>query len=312
MRLCSSFLGLPVLYAAYRCGRLLDPGGRLGLAAAAWVAFLPQFTFVTATVRSDSTANALAALVFLFAASMQVQTAGMRRLALGTGISLGLGLLSKFTFVSIVPIGLLAPLLARPRPPRAWLAASLWVACPTVAIPGLYYAAFPEARSALAHMLGTTLRLRPDAFHWDYLAGIPSPLFIDLFFARFGWANVAVPRALSLLAFALCGSGTMVTLVYLWRLRRCRQPAAVRILAVLSLGIVLTAAGTLRFNLSEIQPQGRLLFPALVPWALVMFAGVWHATTPRSRALATLASTLFMLGFNGYALLGVVVPAYYG
>jgi hypothetical protein len=55
LRILSSLWGLISVYAAYRIGTLIDDShGLLGIAAAGWVAFLPQFTSINASVRGDT------------------------------------------------------------------------------------------------------------------------------------------------------------------------------------------------------------------------------------------------------------------
>jgi 4-amino-4-deoxy-L-arabinose transferase-like glycosyltransferase len=312
IRLYLSSFGLAVIYAAYRIGYLLDKNsGWLGIAAAGWVGFLPQFTFVNANVRSDTLANAIAAFVFLLAVLMQTSKTQTNKLALGTGVLLGLGLISKYTFVYILPIGLLSVILVNLRFPRAWLKLLAWVMLPAILIVVAYYLTFAEARAALIYTTTTTLKIRPNALTWDYLQRIWQPLFIDLFFARFGWANIAVPATLSRVAFALWCIGTAVTLAQAWQQRHTENRLPLKIITLLSMGVILAIIGVVRFNLSQFQPQGRLLFPALVPWTLLAFWGWWQVLSTRGRMLITIVALAFMLAFNLYALFFVLVPAYY-
>ncbi len=312
IRLYLSLFGLAVIYAAYRIGCLLDKnGGWLGIVAAGWIAFLPQFTFVNANVRSDTLTNAIAAFVFLLAVLMQTPNKQINKFALGIGFLLGLGLLSKYTFVYIIPIGLLAVILVNPRSPHNWFKPLAWTMLPAILIVVAYYLTFAEARAALIYTTTTTLKIRPTALTWDYLQRIWQPLFIDLFFARFGWANIAAPAALSRVAFALWCIGAAITLARIWQRRHTENPLPLKIITLLSIGTILAVIGVTRFNLSQFQPQGRLLFPALVPWSLLAFWGWFQVLSTRGRMLITIAAPAFMLAFNLYALLFVLVPAYY-
>jgi hypothetical protein len=73
----------------------------------------------------------------------------------------------------------------------------------------------------------------------------------------------------------------------------------------------LAVAGVIRFNLSVFQPQGRLLFPVLVPWAVFLFWGCWQILSARGKIVLGIAATGFMLVFNVFALFFCLAPAYY-
>ncbi|OGO74234.1 MAG: hypothetical protein A3K45_00775 [Chloroflexi bacterium RIFOXYC12_FULL_59_14] len=313
IRMLLSLLGLPVIFAAYRLGSLVDKeSGFLGIAAAGWVAFLPQFTFINTSVRSDTLTNAIAALVFLTAALMQTSGEQRDRNALLMGILLGLGLISKNTFVYMVPIGLIAVILSDPRAPRTWLRLALLVLSPALILWGAYYLAFDEARIAFAYTLTTALKINPELLTWKHLQEIPEPLLIDLFYARFGWANVAPPAICSKFAFGFWSVGSCISLIQSVRFfRRPELGQQMKIVALLFVGMLLAFIGVVRFNLSVVQPQGRLLFPALLPWAILGFWGVWQILPKRSEKIVAILIVSFMLLFNIYALCFVLAPAYW-
>lgn len=314
IRILLSLLGLPVIFAAYRLGGLADnkKSGFLGIAAAGWVAFLPQFTFINASVRSDTLTNAIAALVFLTAVLMQTSGEQRDRNALLTGILLGLGLISKNTFVYMLPIGLIAVILSAPRAPRTWLRLTMLVLAPALILWGVYYLAFVEARAAFAYTLTTALKINPELLTWKHLQEIPEPLLIDLFYARFGWANVAPPAIWSKIAFGFWSVGICITLVQSVRFsRKPELSQQMKIIALLLVGMLLAFIGVVRFNLSVVQPQGRLLFPALLPWAILGLWGVWQILPKRSEKIAAILTISFMLLFNIYALFFALAPAYW-
>jgi 4-amino-4-deoxy-L-arabinose transferase-like glycosyltransferase len=312
IRIYSALLGLAVIYATYRIGCILDKnGGWLGIAAAGWVAFLPQFTFVNSNVRSDTLANAIAALLFLLAVVMQTSNAQTNKLALGMGILLGLGLLSKYTFVYIIPIGLLTVILVNPSSPRIWLKPLTLVMLPTILIIAAYYLTFAEARAALTYTITTPskMKVRPDLFTFEYLKQASDDLLIGFFFARFGWLNVQVPTSFSRIAFGLWGVGTTITLAQLWRQRDNRKTTpSLKIIFLLSIIIMFAIVGLL---LSIYRTGERHLFPTLAAWSCLGVWGWWQILSTRGRAILTLAAGGFMLAFNLYALFFALVPAYY-
>ncbi|MCX7839020.1 MAG: glycosyltransferase family 39 protein [Anaerolineae bacterium] len=311
IRLFLSLLGLIVIYAAYRIGNVCDRQNWLGIGAAGWVAFLPQFTFINASVRSDTLTNTVAALVLLFAVLMQLPRANTSRLALAIGFLLGVGLLCKYTFVYILPVGLIAIILTSPRAPRLWIKPFVLMGLPTLILVAIYYLAFTEARAALIYTFNSALRLDPNTLNWKYLTKVLQPLFIEIFFARFGWANVTVPGIFSHIAFALWGIGVVSTLGHLWWLRHTVDSHTQKIILLLSVSILFAIIGVIRFNLSTFQPQGRLLFPALVAWAVVSIWGWYQLLSPRAQKIATITVIVSMLVFNLYALFFALVPAHY-
>ncbi len=313
IRVFLSLLGLPVIFAVYKVGCLLDKeSGSLGIAAAGWVAFLPQFTFINASVRSDTLANAIAALVFLIAALLQASAAHRNKNTLLMGVFIGLGLISKNTFIYIAPIGLMAIILSDPRIPRTWLRPTTLVYAPALVLWSTYYLAFGEARTALSYTLTTTLKINPTLLTWGHFLGILRPLWIDLFYARFGWANVAPPAIWSWITFCSWSIGCCVTLIQGIRLyRKSGLNLQVKIITMLFFGILLAFIGIVRFNFSVVQPQGRFLFPALLPWAILGFWGIWQNLSKRAEKIATILIISFMLIFNIYALFFTLMPAYW-
>lgn len=314
MRLVSALSGLVVIAAAFSVGKRLSPQSDwLGLAGAGVIAFLPQFTFINASVRGDTLTNALAALVFWLSARVQFSEKPSSKDIFFLGALLGLGLLGKNTFLYMVPIGFLALFLSAPRfgvnEWKNFFKLALFILLPWLA----YYLAFDEARQAFAHTTSMMLKINPDYLNWAYLKTIPGPLLIDLFYARFGWANLSLPWPLTGAIFGLwcLGSGLSLTLFLSLAAKTWREPA-VKILLLLLAGEVLALMGALRFNLSIYQPQGRFLFPALLPWAFLGLWGVWQKIPALKQKHAAFWAMGGMLVFNLYALLGVLFPAYWG
>ncbi len=311
IRLALIPFGLLVLGSAYRIGQILDSKDRtLGIAAAGWIAFLPQFVFISATIRNDTLANALGALVLLLAVLVQTSPSKSHHALLG--ILIGLGALTKYTFLYIAPVALLAVIIANLHSPRDWVKPLMFILIPAALLWGGYHLAFDEARIALAYTFSTALRIKPDTLTWDYLARIPVPLLIELFFARFGWAGVGPQAAWSRLAFGAWSVGAFATALQAKQLYQSSDAnQSRRIILLMTIAWLSASIGVVRFNLSDFQPQGRYLFPALVAWSLIGFWGLWQMLTRRGKVLVTLASTTAMLTFNLYALFFTLVPTYY-
>lgn len=311
IRMVTSLLGLIVIYATYQTGCLLD-GRLLGLVAAAWVAFLPQFTFITSSVRSDTAANAVGALVFYRACLLQFQDEAQKhRSALIIGVLMGVGLLTKYTFLFVPLVIVPAVLFARWRSAAARFKAAALVLTPMLLSCSLYCLAYDEARAALVHALAAMLGVNLKTLLPDYLFKVVRHLLVELFFARFGWANVLISNRASWLAFCLWLAGAAMTLVQFFRYRkRLDRQCQLRAIAVLIAGILAAFAGVVWFNLSVFQPQGRFLFPALAAWAVTGFWGLWQILGSRGRLVVGGAALCSMLLFNLYALVRLA-GAYY-
>ena len=122
LRLTSVILGAGVVLLAYLIGRQLFPGrGWLALAAAAFVAFLPQHVAMLASVNNDSLAELIIAAILLLLIVTITKTsketmpvAAQNRLVTDSGptditlillgILLGFGFLTKVTVYILVPV----------------------------------------------------------------------------------------------------------------------------------------------------------------------------------------------------------------
>jgi hypothetical protein len=81
---------------------------------------------------------------------------------------------------------------------------------------------------------------------------------------------------------------------------------------------VITAAAAIAFFVAyldmpyPVPPQGRYLFVAILPIAVVFTAGMSAWIPPRRRARALLPFVALLLTFDLVTLLGVVLPFFYG
>ena len=106
MRLSSLAMGAGVIVFAYLTTRLVVSSRATALIAAATVATLPKFVFLSSVVNSDNLVNLIAAaVVYLSVRSLTVDhpsSRQVRRFAIGLGLLVGLSLATKLTAVAIV------------------------------------------------------------------------------------------------------------------------------------------------------------------------------------------------------------------
>ncbi len=330
-RLLSVFLGVVVVMAAGVVARELfgdEPLVRYGVPL--FVALHPMFAFAQAGVNNDSLLNALAAVTFLWMVRCLVRGTSVTRLAT-LAISLGLALVVKRTAVFLLPPAVLALVLAsatRARQRWATLAVSLlaviavglgswrlWQAGGASILPA------PWRDAALRYLFN-----EPDQ-PTRMLAVLRSPAgravlleygwrMHDTFWGSYGWDVIRYARPLYA-AFAVLGALGVLGFVARALRRRLSWPQGAAVLTSMAAlgGTVVAACLFFGAYLTEAYappPQGRYLMATVIPYALVLVAGLggWLAPDRQARALRVLLVAL--LAFDVGTLVGLVIPYYYG
>lgn len=306
LRSFGALLGLLTVWGVWRCGRLLAPKKPgVALAAAAAVAFLPQFTFVAGYVNNDLPAAAagawLTALVLQRLRPGKTVTVGW---AAGITLLLFVAAATRPNAAGLVVLVILA-LLALQKKHHGWknvlalslgmtLAglASLWAVRTVLPSFWLTWSGHFEAR-----LLGGTALTPLDGF-----LGISRSLV-----GVFGWMDVPLPpwvyATTGLLALLLLGS-------LIAQLCRSSDTWFRTVVGVLAAGFLGVGVPTFLNALSRGQTQGRYLFPAL--GILAVLSGLAACGSYDARTGWRLASViaLLLLAGNVAALRGVLAPTY--
>jgi 4-amino-4-deoxy-L-arabinose transferase-like glycosyltransferase len=290
--------GLTLLVAFLIALQMLPP--LLAAAVPVVMAGIPMFTAVSASVSADPLANLLAAAILL----ALIHPSKNPRWAVATGALLGLGLLTKLALAIFVPIVFLV-LLNRSRQ----LAKDSVVVFGTAALimlPWLvhqvttYGWSDPLAMTRHAEVVSDQPRLMSltPEYAWQFLTTT-----FHSFWAQFGW--MAIPASNTL--YWIWGALTIAAVVGLAQARaRLAQPAFQVLLAT----IAAACAALLAYNLTFTQFQGRYLFTALVPVAILCVLG-WSAWLPsRLGTLGTLCVAWALVALNVYTFLRVLVPGF--
>ncbi|MCA9968830.1 MAG: DUF2142 domain-containing protein, partial [Anaerolineales bacterium] len=323
LRLFSTLLGLGTLLCLHASARLLWPAdARRALLATAVVAFLPQFNFLHASITNDALIIFLCAAALLQLLQLYVQqTAGApppRRRLLLLGITIGLAALSKTAGILLwlYALGFIGILWLRGKTEaRDWRSRAnlqslisnlLLLSAPVLALAGwLWLRSWalygdPTAASQFVAFAGGDRGYSL----WQVLAE-SGGLWRSLF-AVFGWFNVLPPAWVFwvwngiVLAAAVGGMSAL----------RAGEKSALKALFspawLLFTWLLLVYAGLAAFMLRTEAAQGRLLFPALLPLALGLAAGLaqWR------RRAAFWLPPLLALGTTLACLLGTIAPAY--
>lgn len=306
-RLVSVLLGGATVWMTYLLGMEAGVGEAVALGAAAVVAFLPQFGFISGAVSNDTLVTALCA-VGLWATVRHLRLGPSPRWAAALGVLAGLATLAKLSGAGLLALVAIALLWrAWRRRNAAWLRDAGIVVAVWAAVAGWWFArnaavyGDPTATSRMVEMMGPRAGGTASfAAAWGELRGL-----VGSFWGLFGWFNVPAPQAMyrTFNALALAAAaGWGIRLV----LRRAPQPRA----AWLVVWVAMVGAGLAQWTARTLASQGRLLFPAL-PALAVLFAAGWEALCPRrARGAAMALIGLVFLFWAARAPLFTIRPAY--
>ncbi len=302
-RFVSLALGLLTVLAAWGLGREVFPGSPAALGVAAVVAFTPQFLFISGVASNDSAAAALATAA-LWALARIINRGLSPRRSLIAGLLIGLAALAKTSNLLLVPLALMAfasVQVCKCASRNSRLAIGDWalgighwalVILAAFAVGGWWYlrngllygepfgfrvhANTPWGRTAPASLL-TLLRELPAVYR--------------SFWGAFGWGHVEYP------AWVYLTLGVLVAVSlagWLGALTTRRLPGRGRVFALAAVWCALVFAALLAWMRQIQAPHGRLLFPAIGAWAMLLVGG-WLALprlTLRTSRLTSHASRL--------------------
>ncbi|MBP6471993.1 MAG: glycosyltransferase family 39 protein [Chloroflexi bacterium] len=333
-RWLSVLLGALTVWLAYRLGRQMVPGdARVGLLAAAALAFNPQFVFMTASVNNDVLTAVLgAALVW---ASVQAATKPRLRLFGWLGLLMGLALLTKFALLALWPLPFLAAALAFWRGERK---TAVWGGALVAVLP-LLTAGWWYARAARLYGDPLAWEVHLQAKGSEVLRTTPFTLadlrefgviHFQSYWAWFGWLKIQAPGWVYglLVAFTTAAAVGVILVLRDWRLEtRDRKLFSVQSLIssgpvsvtavlfnVLAVGAIYASLLRYILTINWSGYQGRLAYAAAAPVAALLGLG-WYRLA-RGRELTRRPAVWSALPAVGLAALSVgcllflVRPAY--
>lgn len=297
LRGMSILMGAGTIVATYRLGRVLFPEEvTLSLLAAATLAFVPQFIFISASVNSDSLVNLLSAVAMVEIAQIarnetriacndtHIAYNEMRfpRDVILLGITVGLAVLAKASALVLVPLALAGIIWASPRAWRLWLRGSIVFLIAFAVTAGWWF-----VRNLL--LFGDPLALRwweiayASARRTAPLAPGEIPSFLTAawisFWGNFGWGNLNADDWVYI-ALAVASAAAVIGL----GLRRVRRDPAPRgfWLLIGDVGAVAVLFAWYYNSFPEGGSQGRYMFTALPAIAILLVYG-WSAFLPSWR-----------------------------
>jgi hypothetical protein len=296
LRLQNALYGALLVWLGYAVARRLTPeGDPLRLAAPLLLAGWPGLVAAAGSLNNDTLACVLVSAAWL----AWLGGAAPRRRALAAGALFGAACLAKLTALTQAPLLLLGPLWLGGRGARAALrdAALAGLVALALALPWL-------ARNVALY--GDPLALGVGSVSFERLQAewpgappaLPAPdpaKALFQLFGRFGVANNLSVAAVPALWLPLCALGAAGW----WRARRgAASLAPARWGAACAAAVLCAAAGLVAFSLRYYGGwQGRYLFVAAVPLALLAAEGLTRWLAPRAwlRALLALLALLLAL-----------------
>lgn len=313
----SSLLGLGTIMLTYAIGRTIFPQQRaIPLLAAMLVAFNPQFLFISASVNNDNLVTfASTGLLWQTIRLLAHDRPPTKRDGLALGGWVLAILLTKFTSLAVIGVSVLA-LLIRYRHGQCLKATvRAWGVALGIVIAGSFWW-WLRNQLLYGDPLGLEIYRQVFAIHWRSTP-LPIrewPLLFQTqfrsFWAVFGWMNIYPPQqvyrwiAFGCLAASLgwigCG------------LRQRLERTEAKLLGVLFFAALAHELYSFVFGLmgNSSRWQGRYLFPAIAPIAILLATGLigwagrrWKPVLAGGIAVGLLALAIYMPGW-------VIRPAY--
>jgi hypothetical protein len=337
LRLFSVVLGAILLMLAYRVFVQVFPKNLL-LAATGigFMATVPMHIAMSASINADTFAEVVLAALLLIALARASGTLSDERFVLLGGILYGLALL---TSIKIYPSGLL--LILAELAFRGWgskagdLKSKIlnWQAVVSGARILLFLLALSLvlsfwwfARNALVYGGGDIFGLarhdvvvtgQPTTVEWVAMYGLKNVLadfFIitfKSFWAQFGWMGVLVNDRIYVGLFLLSAVAFVGALLWIFRIGRERGKqigGKWMMWGILGAWMLVVTVDHAFYNLRYFQPQGRYLFPALIPFAAFAVAGLYELLDKRHAWLILSLLYITMLGLDYISLFWFIVP----
>lgn len=334
-RLMSVVFTTAVVMIAWLCARILfpnDPFLQVGIPA--FVALQPMFSYIGSTVNNDNLVKVFTSLVLLAMTWMLMRGSSLPNLALLVGAVM-LSWNTKRVSVFMVPaVALAIPLTFIFHPPRTIIGRLGIIATVIGALIGI----MTVFRSGLLVMWWNRTWQRilysrelPDFGEMLDVFGRVWRTYVTAifksFWASFGWMNVEVHPAWYMLMMLV----SLVALAGLFRLflDRSSVKANVDLRQWMVLGLyglsvlVLLALAFGNFLFAETGdfiwakghlPQGRYLFPAIIPLASLFVLGLqtWVPSEPHMQRLALISLVGGLWTLDLIWFVGRLIPAFYG
>ena len=311
MRWLSLLFGAGAVWLTFKLANELWPDREyLSCLAAAWVAFNPQFLFISAGAMNDSLLVMMSTGLFLSLARAARQPQTWQHW-LAVGVWTSLAMLSKISGLAFMPLGglLLIICAVRQRSFHLFIRNGLALAVPVIALTGWWfvrnlnlYGDVLGNNAWLKHFPGA---LRHDAVDW------PATAMQQLrsAWAVFGWMTVAAPTWYFNIVWGVLGVAVIGLVVYGFKQLRAPRFEGWGVLGCVVL-VIYQIGLMVRENLQwTTASQGRYLFPVIAPTMIVISLG-WATLFAHKRLSRYVLTTLpmLMMGLAVFLAVAVIGP----
>ncbi len=304
-RLFSVGMGVVTVWATYQtCQLWPDLTAPFALAAAAFVAFLPAFNFLSGMVNNDNLIIMLSALGIL--QSVRILRGGPRpRSLVLLGVLLGLSALTKLSgLVLWLFAGALLAWQAWPaRDWRALLRSAAWTFLPAliIVLPWMVYNLLQYGDPLAWSLVMRSTPVRREPISWQDIGVLLAGLWTS-FWGRFGGA-----LHLRMADWVYAALGAIPVLALAGWLRRGHSKTHYGIVALFALFWLFLLTAFARWTLVMLgTDQARQLYPGLSLLAMVLVLGLARLFASRAHLALTLASAaLLALDIAALAFLGL-------
>ncbi|WP_322798855.1 hypothetical protein [Thermoflexus sp.] len=273
-----AMVGVAATIAWIRLAFPMRPAWALG--AGLLMALNPMFLFISASINNDVLVNALAAIALYW--MFRIWRVGLRPLEMiALGITLGAAALAKLSGLLLWPLAglMLTVRLLRDGPPGPRYLRLLIPFTIAILLCGWWFwrnwALYgdPTGLSVMLAIVGRRSASLTDLIReWEG--------FRRSFWGVFGGMNVVMPGGIYSVLDAFTIASAIGFLGFLWRSMRGNAPRWPWLVALGYKGLVFL--GVLRWTSMTMASQGRLMFTALGPIALILWVG-WEAWASRLR-----------------------------
>jgi hypothetical protein len=299
----STLFGLIVVVCAYLAAVMLGIERWPSLVAASLVAFLPQFTFISAAVTNDMLTSAVASITLVWLVNiLRLSPPRPWQTAL-FGALCGFAFLGKSHVIALLPFGWLMFTELQPNGLKPWAKqvglslAGFFLVCGWYLIYNqIHYGDFTAVNMQTSIVPELVVRRSLLDLHtWAYLTiGLPTLLY-QSFLGVFGWMRLYLPNVFYLIwgvlwLGALVGVGKGVLHRSYPRLQQLFVYAPVWAFVVVAY-----------VNLTFTAPQGRYFFPELVVISIIFVMGVTELPLAIRRTIL-IAMPTFLILVNLYSL----------
>ncbi|RLC97553.1 MAG: hypothetical protein DRI77_07045 [Chloroflexi bacterium] len=295
LRLLTIPWGAATVVGAYLLAREVAPNRPgLALTAAAITAFNPHFVYISSVVNNDATTACLCTFGLWLAIRLDRETGFFPKNLVSSGIILGLALLSKVSALALLPLAALALLLSwwRERDTRALLGRGAIIFGLVALIGGWWY--------------GRNWALYGDPLAWNvWLAdiGVQHITLLELI-RQFGHVGTSYWSPYDGLfpapVFWALGLLSLAAIVG-WLRTIARRDAHAEGLLLAGAWFVLLFASLVRYMTTTPSAEGRLLFPGVAAFSLLLALG-WEAVAPRRWMGVIIAGLLALAVFSPFAI----------